>query len=280
MSSTIRLEDNFEDVMSKAASGLGVGNLALGESTGLEVDRIRAIMKGRVDDAGIAALAPPLGLHGPSLVELAHRRLKPDPVDVDGLHLFTTPYPVPGYEEMTVNSYLVVDPATGKAAAFDSGADAGDMLEAILRLKATVENIFLTHTHADHIADIGKLLAETRHPGLWAHEKEPFNGARSFESGHVFTIGELEVETRLTSGHSPGGTTYVIRGPGRPVAMVGDALFCCSQGGARGAYQLALQNNREQILSLPDETVLCPGHGPMTTVGWEKAHNPFFPEYK
>ena len=57
---------------------------------------------------------------------------------------------------------------------------------------------------------------------------------------------------------------------------MGDSLFAGSMGGGNVSYQDALQNNLEKILTLPDETIICPGHGPMTTVGEEKEHNPFF----
>ena len=74
--------------------------------------------------------------------------------------------------------------------------------------------------------------------------------------------------------------TYVVNGLDKQVAIVGDALFAGSMGGGMVSYPDALRTNREKIISLPNETVLCPGHGPMTTVGEEKKHNPFFPEFK
>jgi glyoxylase-like metal-dependent hydrolase (beta-lactamase superfamily II) len=58
--------------------------------------------------------------------------------------------------------------------------------------------------------------------------------------------------------------------------ITGDALFAGSIGGALVSYEDALRTNREQILSLSDDTIVCPGHGPLTTVGEEKRHNPFF----
>jgi glyoxylase-like metal-dependent hydrolase (beta-lactamase superfamily II) len=61
-----------------------------------------------------------------------------------------------------------------------------------------------------------------------------------------------------------------------PVAIVGDSLFAGSMGGAPNAFRLALENNRNKILSLPPETLICPGHGPLTTVELERRHNPFF----
>ena len=93
-------------------------------------------------------------------------------------------------------------------------------------------------------------------------------------------MGALRLETRLTSGHSVGGITYVVSGLARPVAVVGDALFAGSMGGGMVSYADALANNRRHILSLPDPTVVCPGHGPLSTVGEEKQHNPFFPEFQ
>jgi len=86
----------------------------------------------------------------------------------------------------------------------------------------------------------------------------------------------LEIETRLTWGHSPSGMTYVVTGLARPIAVVGDSLFAGSMGGGNVSYKDALRNNLEKILTLPDETIICPGHGPMTTVREEKRHNPFF----
>jgi glyoxylase-like metal-dependent hydrolase (beta-lactamase superfamily II) len=67
-----------------------------------------------------------------------------------------------------------------------------------------------------------------------------------------------------------------VSGLAKPVVVVGDSLFAGSMGGAPNAYEQARKNNREKILSLPPETIICPGHGPMTTVANERVHNPFF----
>ena len=73
--------------------------------------------------------------------------------------------------------------------------------------------------------------------------------------------------------------TYIIDGLAKPVAVVGDAIFAGSMGGGVVSYMDALRTNREKIISLSDETILCPGHGPITSVGEEKMNNPFFPEF-
>src|SRR5204862_1093740 len=106
---------------------------------------------------------------------------------------------------------------------------------------------------------------------------EAIDGAQTFEAGKRFSVGALQIETRQTKGHSPGGITFVVSGLPNPIAVVGDAMFAASMGGGAVSYADALKTNRENILPLPDDTILCPGHGPLTTVGEEKVHNPFFP---
>jgi len=138
-----------------------------------------------------------------------------------------------------------------------------------------VKLILLTHAHADHVADLPRLREETG-GNVFAPSRELVPGAEPVEEGKQFRLGSLEVDTQLTWGHSPGGMTYVVTGLARPIAIVGDSLFAGSMGGGNVSYQDALQNNLEKILTLPNETIICPGHGPMTTVGEEKEHNPFF----
>ena len=88
--------------------------------------------------------------------------------------------------------------------------------------------------------------------------------------------GRLSLQALHTHGHSVGGVTYIIEGLEQPVAIVGDALFAGSMGGGMVSYQDALRTNREKIMTLHGNTIICPGHGPNTTVKEEKAHNPFF----
>ena len=110
------------------------------------------------------------------------------------------------------------------------------------------------------------------------HDKESCPGAKTFTLGDTesWESGGLRIEPRSTWGHSKGGITFVVTGLARPVAIVGDAIFAGSMGGGGISYPAALQTNRDEILTLPPETILCPGHGPMTTVAEEREHNPFF----
>jgi glyoxylase-like metal-dependent hydrolase (beta-lactamase superfamily II) len=89
----------------------------------------------------------------------------------------------------------------------------------------------------------------------------------------------LRISHRDTPGHAEDGVTYIVGTwpeDAPHVAIVGDAIFSGSMGRGNQSWELAKQKVREQILSLPADTLICPGHGPLTTVAQEKAHNPFF----
>jgi hydroxyacylglutathione hydrolase len=176
---------------------------------------------------------------------------------------------------MTVNAYLVWDPASHEAVAFDTGADCTEMLERIEDQKLTGTLILLTHAHPDHVADLARLKKKTGAP-VFISARESAPGAQAFAEGKRFQVGKHEIEARLSRGHSPGGTTFVVTGLAHPVAVVGDSIFAGSMGGGNVSYEAAVKNNLEKILTLPNDTIICPGHGPMTTVAEEKQHNPFF----
>jgi glyoxylase-like metal-dependent hydrolase (beta-lactamase superfamily II) len=149
------------------------------------------------------------------------------------------------------------------------------MLKLAAKENLRIKLILLTHAHPDHVADLPRLREETG-AEIFAPEREPVPGASNIEEGKKFRVGKIEIEARSTWGHSPGGMTFVATGLARPIAIVGDSLFAGSMGGGTVSYKDAVQNNLEKILTLPDETIICPGHGPMTSVGEEKKHNPFF----
>ncbi len=267
----IPLEDNFGDIIDKAQRGLRLSDTQLAEKARVSSQTIRKLRRGEFDELALLRIAPVLGLAGRALSELATSAWQPKKIeDLDGLAAFNT-----RYHDVAVNSYLVWDPATKVAAAFDTGADCAAMLRLVNKNKLTVKMILLTHAHADHIAALPQLREETG-AQIFISSDEAIPGAELFEEGKRFQLGKLDIDTRLTWGHSRGGMTYVVTGLARKVAIVGDSLFAGSMGGGNVSYENALQNNLEKILTLPDETIICPGHGPMTTVGEEKQHNPFF----
>jgi glyoxylase-like metal-dependent hydrolase (beta-lactamase superfamily II) len=267
----IPLEDNVSDIMGKAQRGLGLSDSQLAEKSGVSAEKIRKLREGVFDNDAVERVAPILNLNAAALSKLASGKWNPEVIaEVEGLAQFNTTY-----GDMTVNAYLVWDPITREAVAFDTGADCEGMLRRVEQENLRVKLILLTHAHPDHVADLNRLRKATGAP-VYISELEEAEGAEEIEEGKQFRAGSLEIEARLTSGHSPGGMTFVVTGLSRPVAIVGDSLFAGSMGGGNVSYEDALRNNREKILTLPEETIICPGHGPLTTVGKEKRDNPFF----
>src|SRR5436190_13215136 len=272
---SIPLEDNISDIIGKAQRGLGISDSQLAEKAGVAVEKVRQLRDGKFDDGAIERVAPVLQLSAAALRRLAAGNWQPEAIgEIEGLAQFNTTY-----QDMTVNAYLVWDPDTRDGIAFDTGADCGGMLQRIEQEKVRVKLILLTHAHPDHVADLRRLKKATDAP-IYISRQEEAEGAEEVEEGRRFRVGSLEIEARLTSGHSPGGMTFVVTGLSRPVAIVGDSLFAGSMGGGNISYADALRNNRDKILTLPDDTIVCPGHGPLTTVGKEKRDNPFFAEHR
>jgi glyoxylase-like metal-dependent hydrolase (beta-lactamase superfamily II) len=271
----IPIEDNFEDVLGKAMSGLGLDVAAVADTAGLEPARIEALLAGDIHDAALRALAPPLGLSPEKLVDMAHRRWEPSVSLPSHVALFNTPFPVSGYEAMTVNSYLFW--SGHSAAAIDTGANADALLAELAQRGLRLDALYITHTHRDHIAALDAIRSAHPDTAVYCPASEPLPGALALRPGATLACGELGIEARETSGHSPGALSYLVTRGEAPLAFVGDALFCLSMGKAtKDAYVWALENNRRELLSLPETTIICPGHGPVTTVGNEKTRNPFF----
>ncbi len=191
------------------------------------------------------------------------------------------------------NAYLAICEETGKCALVDPGAEAGRLLRAAANEKAEVESVLLTHAHLDHIGGVAEAKRETGvpvylHPADVPLYKAAPEQAISFgmhmeaqpdpdeelDGGQVIEVGASRLEVRHTPGHSPGHVSLV----GDGFALVGDCVFAGSIGRTDlpgGDYRTLIESIQEQLLTLPDETVLYSGHGPATTVGRERATNPF-----
>jgi hydroxyacylglutathione hydrolase len=269
----IPLEDNFNDVINKAQRGLNISDEDLATRAEVSLADLSAIKAGQPIDAVIRRVARHLRLSPDALEALSHKAWYPQqPNFPTGFAAFNTPF-----ADMTVNSYLVWDGRTRIAAAFDTGAKCEQMLDLAHAEGLLLRYVFITHTHEDHIADLEALLTTTK-AEAWVSDQEPAlpMATKTFKENAHFHIGPLAIKTLLTSGHSPGQTTFYITGLSWPLAVVGDSLFASSMGGTPTHFAEQLRNNREKIFSLPNDTVLACGHGPLTTLGQEKKHNPFF----
>lgn len=264
------LEDTFADVLGKAMRGQNLTPRTAAERAGISPDSVAALLAGRFEENEARALAAALHLSPDALVRLATGAHRPEVASPPPMVVATT-----DFGGMSVNAYLLWDRGNRDAAIFDTGADAAPLLQSVRTLDLNVVAVFLTHSHADHVHALASLKRELG-VEAWSSELEPVRGTKTFRPGDLFNAGCHFIRTRLTPGHSPGGTTYVIEGPVLQAAVVGDALFAGSIGGVHDGYAATLDNIRREILGLRDDTILCPGHGPLTTVGLEKTGNPFF----
>ncbi len=196
------------------------------------------------------------------------------------------------------NAYLVTCAGTQKGIVVDPGGATREMLAAVRAQGIDVEHIVLTHAHLDHVDGVALAKRETGAPVLLHAADEPLyhsapHQAQLFgvpveppppvddhlEHGDTIRFGDCALAVRHAPGHAPGHVVLV----GDGVAIVGDCVFMGSIGRTDlpgGDFQTLMRSIREQILTLPDETILHTGHGPDTTVGHERATNPFLiPDY-
>ncbi len=276
-----QLEDEFGDVVAKARRGQEIAVAALASRVGLTAEDIAKIEDYELIPAAdaIERLAQVLGLHSDKLQASAAQAFFPrDPAgrSIAGAQV-----------EMMVlgsgflmNGYIVGCAATGRAAVIDPGFDADKILQRLAASGLTVEQILLTHGHQDHISALAEIGRATNSPARIHSGDLTLTGsladriAGDLAEGDVVSIGELRFEVRSTPGHTAGGISLVHE----EIAFVGDALFAGSLGGTRsvGNYRMQRQAVAEKLLSLDANVALFPGHGPATTVGEEREHNPFF----
>ena len=273
----MNLEDHLGDIVRKARLMTNVSPSVAAKAAGIAESELAA-----GEDAGtfprpadFKSLADLVGLNAAKLQGIRNGWLPSEKETTrwQRFRVFTT-----AGDGLTVNSYLAWDAATREAALFDTGFDAGTILEMVARERLLLRDIFITHSHHDHIAalvDVRTALPQARIHGN--SKKVP--AEQRLKSGETFQVGRLEIGYRETPGHAADGVTYVISNwPGNApsVAIVGDTIFAGSMGRGNDSWLVARQKVREHILSLPPETLLCPGHGPLTTVAEEQANNPFF----
>ncbi len=207
---------------------------------------------------------------------------------------------------LQTNSYVIVDEGSGEGAIIDPGGDAGQILNTVRELDTrldvdlAIKVVVNTHAHFDHVLDNGKVMEQLSRlsdapPKLVAHpQAAPLlaagGGARWFgfqsapspepdllvEDGDVLSLGQLSFQVMHTPGHSPGSITLYCAE--EKALFVGDVLF--RQGVGRpdlpgGDWATLMDSIRTRLYTLPDDTVVYPGHGPATTIGQEKKSNPY-----
>jgi glyoxylase-like metal-dependent hydrolase (beta-lactamase superfamily II) len=273
----MNLEDHLGDIISKSRKCTGTTAAAAAKAAGISEPELASLEEtgNLVKPVNFAALAPLLNLNAAKLEGISKGWL-PSEKDLSiwrELRVITT-----HHEGMGVNAYLVWDEVSREAAAFDTGMNADGFITEIEQNQLQLRFIFLTHSHFDHIEGLAKLREKYPKAHLHSSSKGALPQQRN-KANDFLHLGSLRITNRDTPGHSEDGVTYIVgtwSEDAPNVAFVGDAIFAGSMGNGFDSWDLAKQKVREQILSLPGDTLICPGHGPLTTVAEEKAHNPFF----
>ncbi|HSY74431.1 MAG TPA: MBL fold metallo-hydrolase [Dongiaceae bacterium] len=273
----MNLEDHLGDIIRKACAMNNVSTSVTANAAGISESELSALEENGKVSAKInfSTLGKILDLNPQKLEAIANGWL-PSPKDLSGWHeirVMTT-----SGDDFAVNCYLVWDEVTRDAALFDTGLDAKPILDCIAAEQLQLKHIFITHSHWDHVEALPKIREAWPKVRVHCSFKNAPVDQRN-KTAEIVHLGGLRVTHRDTPGHAEDGVTYMIgnwQEDAPLIAIVGDAIFAGSMGGAKENGALAKQKIREQILSLPAETLICPGHGPLTTVAEEKEHNPFF----
>jgi len=271
------LEDHLGDIIRKARKAANVSTEAAAKAAELSEAEL-----GELEDCGIApprlnlpALAMELGLHARKLERIA-KGWVPLPSDIGLWRELRIVSTTRGGN--TVNCCLVWDEVSREAALFDTGWDAAPLITLIEENGLQLKHLFLTHTHEDHVAAMADLRA--RFPKLHLHTNSrsapPQHRNRANDCVH---LGSLRITNRETPGHAEDGVIYLIGNwpeDAPHAGIIGDTIFAGSMATGFQSWDMLRERVRSQIFSLPEDTLLCPGHGPLTTVAQEKANNPFF----
>lgn len=193
------------------------------------------------------------------------------------------------------NCYIVGDETTGEGALVDPGDEAARIAIAVEQTNLDISQIIITHAHIDHVGAVAALVEEYACPVLMHAEAEQMLAQlpaqammmglrfgkvpkvdRHIEDEEVIKVGGLELASLYTPGHAPGHLAFYVQSEG--LVLSGDALFAGSVGRVDlpgGSMEVLMKSIEERLLTLPDETKVYSGHGPQTTIGNEKAYNPF-----
>jgi hydroxyacylglutathione hydrolase len=195
------------------------------------------------------------------------------------------------------NCSIIADEEAKRAIVVDPGGDLDAIRSRVRKLGVIVDAIVHTHTHVDHVGCTAELQRETGAPAS-IHEADRFlydllplqsqlvgtpiparadmDGA--LMDGRTLHAGAIELAIVHTPGHTPGSCSFVIQSGGKTLVFAGDTLFRASIGRTDlwgGDYTTIIKSIHDKLLALPDDTLVVTGHGPGTTIGEERAGNPF-----
>jgi len=219
----IPLEDDPCDIIGKAMRGL------------------EALLDGKNHPTALEKIASPLKLSSGALVELPS--YMPNITPPAGMKMIVSPFGHAG-----VNSYIIYN--SQEALVFDTGTDSTLILNFLTAKNLNVAALIITHEHHDHIS------------GIQDFDKAPIILPGDTQHGQQYEFGGIAFTALDVSGHATPARAYFIEYLDSPICILGDAIFAGSMGGTLGPqnYQLAFKTIRENILTLPLDTVIGTGH--------------------
>ncbi len=190
------------------------------------------------------------------------------------------------------NCSILCPDGGGPAVLVDPGGETERVLHTVEQLGADIQAILITHGHIDHIGGLTEAVAATGAPvwlhpdDAWCYDRPQFGSqviempedARMLADGDVVEAAGMRFTTLHTPGHSPGHVCFWVEDAPEPLLIGGDLIFMGSIGRTDlpyGDLRTLVASVKEKVWTLPDETTILPGHGPTTTIGFEKQVNPF-----
>jgi len=260
----IPLEDDPCDVIAKAMRGHGLSTQDLANRCGLPHTIITQALSDTVPTINaqqLRTIALELNLSPQELASLPH--YKPEAAPPKELIQIVTDFGHAG-----VNSFIITHGSS--ATLFDAGTSAAPLISFLKQNNLELDAIYITHDHHDHVGGL-----------------EAFPNTPTFFPGDIThgTEKSLAANIRLTaletSGHCSPSLAYFIEGLELPLCICGDIIFAGSMGKSPNPerYQQSLSHAKDNVMTLPSNTILCPGHGPLTTIEQETANNPFLSDY-
>ncbi len=277
MSTKPALEDELGDVLEKAARNIPLSLENLAAASGIESGRLKDALDYRPDltNAELQRLATTLNLNEVGLTALARGNYPlPEP---EGLPFGLFPLRMP-FGVGVANAYLI---STGgdSAVLFDTGASHAELHRAWPTQIQRLEAVFVTHYEAEHIGGLEVVLRESEVGFFHGPPNGRWPQCRGLGEGQVVEYAGLTITAFATPGHADEHNCYLVKSKAHPTApavlISGDLIFAGSLGGGYFCCQRQLKHARRIMGLLRDDTIIAPGHGPLTTAANERRFNPF-----
>ena len=271
------LEDELGDVLEKAARHVGLSMERLAAFADVEPTRIQDALdyRSELTQSELGRLARVHGLNEVGLNALAQGGY---PVaELTGLSFCVHPLRMP-FGVGVANAYVV---STGgdSAILFDAGASHAELHRAWPAKIQEIEAVFVTHYEAEHIGGLEVVLRETGLAGFYGPPTGRWPLCHGLAEGETVQFEKISVTAYNTPGHAAEHNCYLIQATTPPMGAAllisGDLIFAGSLGGGYFCCQRQLTHSRRILDSLADDTVIAPGHGPLTTAANERRFNPF-----